>query len=138
LLDRACSQVDNCKTSGSAELTSGLTADSAGFGRPRRGRRTIMLSPVISSGGFVLELLWPARATSRSVPAFSDVLTLSDEYRWHEINGGMKADAGESLEIRIAVTGETVAELADIRAVGLSYAGCALRRLPTGGDRRRR
>jgi hypothetical protein len=140
LLDRACNEIDACPTTGSAQRTTGITADSIGYRLgPGDGSVTITLAPVTGAGSFVFELLLAGEGQVQVwSTAFYDVLTLSDEYEWHSIAGGTPYGSDSSIEIKIAVTGDAVAELADIRAVGLDYAGCSVRPPLTGAARRRR
>ncbi|MBE7484574.1 MAG: hypothetical protein HS104_31985 [Polyangiaceae bacterium] len=128
LLDRVCSLPEDCTTSGSAERTTGITADSVGFRLgPGGGSVTITLVSTSGSGARELEVLASGAGTLRVTSAalgVSEVFDLRADYDWYRVAG----DPGSSsnVVIDLGVEGDSRAEVADLRAQGLDHSGCSV------------
>lgn len=132
LLDRACPNVDDCEVTGAAQRTTGITEDSVGYRLgPGDGSLTIPLQPTGVGPDFVFEILVAGEGSaqlSSSGLGISESIELPSSYDWRRITGTIASGASSDQELTIAVTGESRAELADIRAKGLDYpVSCAVR-----------
>lgn len=130
LLDRACSGSDRCTTSGKARRTTGITADSVGFELgPGGGSVVIPLLADSSSDEVSVEVLVAGSGkvdVSSSELSASDSFTLSDDYEWFQVGGAISGSSSGSVKLRVGVTGDSRAELVDIRARGLDHVGCSV------------
>lgn len=130
LLDRACASATACTTSGKARRTTGITDDSVGFELgPGGGSVTIPLVADSSSDEVLVEVLVAGSGkvdVSSSELSASDSFTLSGDYEWFPVGGVISGASSGSVKLRVGVTGDSRAELVDIRARGLDHAGCSV------------
>lgn len=128
LLDRVCSVPEDCTTSGSAERTTGITADSVGFRLgPGSGSVTITLVSTSGTGAGEFEVLASGAGTLRVTSAalgVSEVFDLRADYDWYRVTG--EAGSTGNIVFDLGVEGESRAEVADLRAKGLDHAGCSV------------
>lgn len=127
LLDRACESSDDCKTSGKARKTTGITADSLGFELgPGGGSVTIPLRAEGGGDQVSVEVLVAGTGqveVSSSELSASESFTLGDDHEWFPLAG---VASSTSVTLRVSVTGDSRAELVDIRAHGLDHTGCSV------------
>lgn len=124
MLDRAC-KAAQCTTTGHAEETEGLTADSMGF-RISGGAGSVLIPlQTVDGPGIALDLLVAGHGsmTVTSELAKSRSFELNDEYRWVRVSADSDAgvDYGSvNLEVSVSDASSDL-ELADLRGSGVDH-----------------